>query len=177
MSVTSRVVPATPDRVFAVLCDGWSYSDWVVGTAHIRDVDPRWPAPGTKLHHKAGPWPVSLRDHTVVLACDEPNELVLRPHLWPLGEATVTIRLAPVGGGATRVTIIEEFAAGPLHWVRTKINDVALHYRNVESLRRLADLAVRREGRTAAQRAAARRAADAPRADTDIPDAGPTGHR
>src|SRR5207248_1475605 len=41
-----QVVNATPDRVFEVLADGWTYSDWVVGTAHIRDVDPDWPAPG-----------------------------------------------------------------------------------------------------------------------------------
>jgi uncharacterized protein YndB with AHSA1/START domain len=141
------VVPAPPERVFAVLADGWSYSDWVVGTAHIRNVDADWPAKGSRLHHKAGPWPVSLRDHTEVLSCTAPSELVVQPHLWPLGEATVTIRLTPVGDGATRVTMTEEFAAGPLRWLRTKIDDLALHYRNRESLRRLADLAVRREAR------------------------------
>jgi uncharacterized protein YndB with AHSA1/START domain len=149
VAITQRVVQAPPERVFAVLSDAWSYSDWVVGTAHIRDVDPSWPAPGARLHHKAGPWPVSLRDHTTVLSSTPPTELVLQPHLWPLGEATVTIRLTPVGDGATRVTIGEDFAAGPLRWVRTKLNDVALHYRNVESLRRLADLAERREARAA----------------------------
>src|SRR5690606_23262165 len=47
-------VPAPPERVEAVLADGWTYSDWVVGTAHIRDVDSDWPAPGSRIHHKAG---------------------------------------------------------------------------------------------------------------------------
>ena len=141
-----QLVQAPPERVFAVLRDGWTYSDWVVGTAHIRDVDPRWPAPGATLHHKAGPWPFSLRDHTVVLACEEPRELILQPHLWPLGEVRVRIRLTPAGDGATKVTMDEEFDAGPLRWMRNKINDLLLHRRNRESLRRLADLATKRGG-------------------------------
>jgi uncharacterized protein YndB with AHSA1/START domain len=145
VAVTRRVIQAPPEQVFAVLADGWTYSDWVVGTAHIRDVDAHWPARGARLRHKVGPWPMSLRDHTEVLACDEPRELVVQPHLWPLGEARVTIRLAPAGHGYTEVSLTEDFAAGPLRWMRTKINDLALHYRNRESLRRLADLAERRE--------------------------------
>jgi hypothetical protein len=38
VAVTRRVIQAPADHVFAVLADGWTYSDWVVGTAHIRDV-------------------------------------------------------------------------------------------------------------------------------------------
>jgi uncharacterized protein YndB with AHSA1/START domain len=144
VAIVERVIPAPPERVFEVLKDAWSYSDWVVGTAHIRAVDPTWPAPGSRLYHKAGPWPVSVRDHTVVLACEEPRELIMQPHMWPLGEATVAIRLEPADGGGTRITMAEDFAAGPLRWIRTKVNDVLLHYRNIESLRRLGDLAVRK---------------------------------
>ena len=93
MAVVTHVVPAPPDRVWAVLRDGWTYSDWVVGSVHIRDVDAAWPAPGARLHHKVGPWPVSVRDTSTVLACDEPRELRLRAGLWPFGAATVEIRL------------------------------------------------------------------------------------
>lgn len=37
----------------------------------------------------------------------------------------------------------EDFTAGPLLWARNKLNDLLLHRRNVESLRRLADIAER----------------------------------
>ncbi|GAA4450115.1 SRPBCC family protein [Phytohabitans houttuyneae] len=144
MAVVERTVAATPDRVWAVLADGWTYSDWVVGTAHVRDVDPGWPAPGTEIHHKAGPWPVSIHDSTSVISSDDLRELRLRPRLWPLGEAEVVITLTELDPGHTTVRIAEDFRAGPLRGARTKINDLVLHRRNRESLRRLADLAERR---------------------------------
>jgi uncharacterized protein YndB with AHSA1/START domain len=147
VAVVERVIQAPPEQVFAVLKDGWTYSDWVVGTAHIRAVDPRWPEPGSRLYHKVGPWPLSVRDNSEVISCAEPTELSLRAKMWPLGEATVVLRLSATGDGGTRVTIAEDFAAGPLRWVRTKVNDLLLHARNVETLRRLGDLAVRRGAR------------------------------
>ncbi|GGM96858.1 polyketide cyclase [Actinoplanes campanulatus] len=143
MATVARTVQAPPDRIFAVLADGWSYSDWVVGTVHIRDVEEAWPAPGTRLHHKAGPWPLSLHDSSTVLACTPGKELKLNAGLWPLGAAEVDIRLDPVDGGATRVVIEEDFTEGPLRWVRNKLNDLLLHRRNMETLRRLADIAER----------------------------------
>jgi hypothetical protein len=143
VAIVQRTIPAPPDRVFAVLADGWTYSDWVVGTVHIRDVDKHWPQPGAELHHKAGPWPLSLKDKSTVLSMEPDRELTLRAGLWPLGEAIVAIRLEPVGVSATKVTMKEDFNAGPLLWVRTKINDLVLHRRNVESLRRLCDIATR----------------------------------
>jgi hypothetical protein len=147
VATVQRTVHASPDRVFAVLADGWTYSDWVVGTAHIRDVEPAWPAPGSLLHHKAGPWPLSLKDSSTVVACEPNRSLTLKAGLWPLGEAIVKIDLEPVGAAATRVTMQEEFTAGPLRWARNKINDVLLHGRNVEALRRLADIAEREKAR------------------------------
>jgi hypothetical protein len=39
VSETRKVIDTTPDRIFAVLADGWTYASWVVGAAHIRDVD------------------------------------------------------------------------------------------------------------------------------------------
>ncbi|SCF27369.1 Uncharacterized conserved protein YndB, AHSA1/START domain [Micromonospora viridifaciens] len=139
-----KVIDAPPERVFDVLADGWTYSDWVVGTAHVRDVDAGWPQVGSQLHHRAGPWPLSLQDASTVLACEAPHRLVLRVGIWPAGEAIVSFTLAPLPGGRTRVRIGEEFVAGPLHRLRNKLNDVVLHLRNRESLNRLADIASRR---------------------------------
>jgi len=145
MAVVEHIVAAPPSRVWAILADGWTYSDWVVGTVHIRDVDPGWPAPGSRIHHKAGPWPLSIHDSTVAIAVEAPHELHLRPRMWPLGEAEVHITLTEIDPQHTRIRLAEDFRAGPLLWVRTKVNDLVMHRRNRESLRRLADLAVRRQ--------------------------------
>jgi uncharacterized protein YndB with AHSA1/START domain len=143
----TRSVQAPPDRVFAVLADGWTYSDWVVGTSHIRDVEEAWPAPGSKLRHKAGPWPFSLHDSSTVLECVPDRELKIRAGLWPLGEAVVDILLEPDTDGGTTVVMHEDFESGPLLWIRNKINDLVLHQRNVEALRRLADIAEHGDGK------------------------------
>jgi hypothetical protein len=147
VAVVVHVIQAPVDRVWAVLADGWTYSDWVVGTVHIRDVDQAWPAKGSTLRHKAGPWPLSLRDKSVVLESDPPRSLVLEAGLWPMGAATVSVTLEPVGGSATRVTMAEQFTRGPLLGVRNKLSDLVLHRRNRESLRRLADIATREKSR------------------------------
>jgi hypothetical protein len=144
MAIVSRTIQAPPDHVFAVLADGWTYSDWVVGTAHIRAVDDNWPQVGARLHHKIGPWPLSLKDTSTVIECLPARSLTLDAGLWPLGAAIVHLELEPQGVTATRVTMHEDFHAGPLAWTKNKLNDLLLHGRNVEALRRLADLAEQR---------------------------------
>ncbi len=54
MATVSRVVAASPDQVWAVLADGWAYSNWVTGTSHMRAVAADWPAVGSKIHHRLG---------------------------------------------------------------------------------------------------------------------------
>ena len=149
MAVVERVIAATPEQIFAVLADGWSYSDWVVGTAHIRDVDRDWPTPGSQLYHKAAVWPFSFKDKTVVVDSDPPHWIVMRPHMWPLGELMVRFTLTPVNEVETRVTLEEHFAAGPMGWMRTKVDDMLMHWRNKEAMRRLSDLATRKVARSA----------------------------
>lgn len=145
MAIVEKVIDAPPQQVFDVLADGWTYSDWVVGTAHVRDVDDTWPRVGSRLHHRAGPWPFSLQDASTVLECEAPHKLVLKAGLWPAGEAIVVFALQPLDDGRTRVTIGEDFAAGPLRWVRNKLNDLVLHQRNKETLNRLSDIATRQK--------------------------------
>ena len=144
MSQVAMEIPASVDRVWAVLADGWTYAAWVVGASHIRDVDAEWPAPGSRLHHKAGPWPVSIRDRSESLDWDPGRMLLLKVHLWPFGAGQVKFTLDPLDDRATRVTMQEQFVAGPMVAVRNKVGDVVLHFRNTEALQRLADLAERR---------------------------------
>src|SRR5690242_126529 len=134
MATVTQTMHVPAEQVWGILADGWTYSDWVVGTAHIRDVDATWPAVGSKLHHKIGPWPLSLRDTSTVVAADPGRSLTLHARMWPFGEATVSFDLVAVDADNTRVTMHEHFHAGPLQWVQNKVNDLALHGRNVEAL-------------------------------------------
>ncbi|MEV4619116.1 SRPBCC family protein [Asanoa sp. NPDC049573] len=149
MARTEHTIAASAEQVFAVLANGWTYSDWVVGTAHIRDVDATWPEAGGQIHHKAGPWPLSLWERTVSLECEPPRRLVMRPRLWPFGEATVRITLTDADAGGTRIVLEEQFTGGPLLAVRNRVNDMVLSRRNAESLRRLANIVERSHRPTA----------------------------
>jgi uncharacterized protein YndB with AHSA1/START domain len=141
---TCRTVKASPERVFAVLADGWSYASWVVGAAHIRDVDAGWPAVGARVHHRIGPWPFQINDDTRVVAM-EPNRLIeLDAKMWPVGAARVRVELEPVTPDATRVRMIEALAAGVGRLLPKPIQFLLLRPRNREALRRLDDIAVHR---------------------------------
>jgi uncharacterized protein YndB with AHSA1/START domain len=147
MSTVEHLINTTPERVFEVLADGWTYSDWVVGSAHIRNVDPEFPKAGSRLHHMVGPWPLTIKDNSLVLECEAPYMLLLKVKAWPLGAGKVRFVLTPVGDKSTRITMTEDFTEGPLIAARNMINDVLLNGRNKESLRRLADLAIHRTPR------------------------------
>jgi uncharacterized protein YndB with AHSA1/START domain len=145
VSRTSRTLEATPEQVWNVLSDGWLYPLWVVGASRMREVDESWPAVGSRLHHSVGAWPLLLDDHTEVVTSEPTTLLELRAHAWPAGRADVTVRLHPVGAG-TEVVLEERAASGPGALVPPPVQDPLLHWRNVESLRRLAFLAERRQG-------------------------------
>jgi len=144
---TYRVIGTTPDRVFAVLADGWSYASWVVGAAHIRDVEDAWPAVGSRVHHRVGPWPLQIDDHTVVRVCESDRVLELGARVWPLGAARVRLELNPYGAAATRVCMAERITGGLGRLLPLAVQGLLLRPRNAESLRRLDDVAVHREGR------------------------------
>ncbi len=145
MTINTRVLATTPDRVWDVLTDGWLYPLWVVGATRMRAVDANWPEVGSKIHHSVGVWPAVLDDDTEVLECDPGRFLRLRARGWPLGEAEVAIRLTAQGAG-TLVAIDEEAVSGPGSYLPGPVKAVSIKIRNVESLRRLAFLA---EGRVA----------------------------
>ena len=143
MSTITRVVEATPDQVWSVLSDGWTYPVWVVGASRMRDVDADWPEVGSQLHHSAGVWPVLVDDSTEVLECTPGSMLRLRARGWPAGEAEVVIRLRPQGS-STEVVIEENTVSGPASLIPKLVEDPLMDWRNTETLRRLAYVAENR---------------------------------
>ncbi|MGV9677503.1 SRPBCC family protein [Nocardia sp. NPDC003482] len=138
------IVDASPEDVFAVLSDGWLYGLWVVGASHIRDVDPGWPAVGTRIHHSIGPWPLNRRDITVVRALEPPRMLELEARLWPLGAALIRLDLEETADGRTEIRMGEHVSRGPGKLLPANLQQLALAPRNIESLHRLGDLAIGR---------------------------------
>ncbi|MEO7447223.1 MAG: SDR family NAD(P)-dependent oxidoreductase, partial [Humibacillus sp.] len=129
--------PAT--AVWDVLDDGWSYCNWIVGTAQMRDVDAQWPAPGARLHHSVGIWPALISDTTEVLERSD-TSLKLEARGWPLGKAHVTIEVEPLDERTSRVTMVEDAVAGPGMLVPSEARQLLIVPRNRESLQRLSQI-------------------------------------
>jgi uncharacterized protein YndB with AHSA1/START domain len=134
-------IDAPPERVFAVLADWRSYGHWVVGSRFMRGVDPGFPAAGTRFHHQVGIGPLHLNDHTKVLEVDQPHHLVLKAKARPLfGTAIVDLRMEPRDGG-THVVMREDPGDPITAFVFNPLTHLLVRGRNVESLRRLKELA------------------------------------
>jgi uncharacterized protein YndB with AHSA1/START domain len=131
-----------PQRVFAVLSDPQSYGHWVVGSKYIRGADPGFPAPGTRFHHAVGFGPLTVKDHTTVLESSPPHRLVLKAKARPLGTAKVIMEIQPEGSGS-RVTMVEDPGDALTKFVFNPLTHALVRGRNVESLRRLQELAER----------------------------------
>lgn len=142
-SVT-RDIAAPRQRVWEVMADGWTYSQWVVGNSRMRAVDNDWPAPGTRILHSIGVWPAVIDDETVVLSCTLQEELVLLAKLGPLGSARITLRLSDIPEGC-RVEMAEVAASGPMRLVPDRLQLTGIWPRNRECIWRLANLAEERD--------------------------------
>src|SRR3954447_20253295 len=112
MAVTETLIGVGPDAVFKLLADGRSYGEWGVGAKNIRDVDPGWPEPGSKIHHTVGLGPFVIRDSTKVVMAEEPTRLQLEARVRPTGVAAIDLRLIPEDEG-TRVVMREDVVSGP----------------------------------------------------------------
>jgi uncharacterized protein YndB with AHSA1/START domain len=136
MARNERLIPASPERVFAVLSDPEAYAYWVVGSDTIRDADPTWPQVGSRFYHRVGIGPIKVRDYTEVIAMEPGRRLELHAKARPLCTARVELDLERRGGG-TLVTMIEEAGDTLSHLVLNPLADVLIRRRNDESLRRL----------------------------------------
>ena len=141
MIEVTRLIEAEPAEVMEILSDGWTYAGWIVGASTIRAVDEGFPAPGTRVHHAFGVWPLVIADTTHVLEVEPDRRLKLEARGWPVGQATVEITLEPSGIRQTRVTMVEDASAGPGKLVPYPVRQAMLLPRNRETLRRLAYLA------------------------------------
>lgn len=139
---------APPEAVFAVLSDGWRYADWVVGAKKIRAVDPEWPAPGSKFHHKVGFGPFEINDNSKLEAIDPPRSISLNVRARPAGIARVHIALEPDDEGGTMIAMDEYPIAGVARFTDNPIQRALLAGRNLEALRRLKNLAEEDVGAT-----------------------------
>ena len=148
MAHTALRVRARPDDVFDVLLDARAYPFWVVGARRLRDVDPGWPAPGTRFHRALGLGPLVLRDTTRMVEWVRPRCVALEARFRPAGIAKVTITVHQEGETSV-IHIDEEPVGGPVHGLWGSTLDRAVQLRNVLSLRRLRRLVDRRAAGTA----------------------------
>lgn len=137
---TTRVMTCTPQAVLDVLSDGWTYATWVVGASRVRDVDADWPTTGSQIHHSVGAWPLLLDDTTTVEEQVPGHSLQLEVRAWPTGEGRVLLEVLPHGDGC-EVRITEDVVGGPAVLIPAPARNAMLHWRNGETLRRLAFLA------------------------------------
>ena len=129
MATTDIVIEAPASAVYATLLDAWTYEVWVGGAKRIRDVDPNWPAPGSRFHHSVGIGPLQTRDQTQLLQRETDRLVVLQVQIWPIGEGTVRLELEDLGE-RTRVVMHETFTNGPAAWADNRLQQLAVKLRN-----------------------------------------------
>ena len=140
MSVNETYVDAPPEAVFDVLADPYAYAHWVLGATRTREADADWPEPGSTFHHTQGMFGIGLPDSTSVIAAERPRSIVLEARIRPFAVNKVELRLFPNGRG-TKVVMVEYPTGGIAAKLRNPLVDLTLKLRNVESLRRLRNLA------------------------------------
>jgi hypothetical protein len=141
--VVSRQCTASPDQIWAVLADGFSYAAWVVGASHVRAVEPSWPQTGARLHHAVGAWPFLIRDSTSVESSSPSRSLSLLANARPFGHARVRLEIEPDGQGSLVRMSEAPVSPGLRTTLPRAIWAPLLAARNSESLARLIALAER----------------------------------
>ena len=138
MAINRRVMALPADQVWDALSDGYTYSDWVVGTRKIRDVDDTFPAKGSRLHYTIGHFPLRHDSHTEVLDVD-PSErrLDLAINSQPAGRFRVVLNVTPQSERTSLVEIDEKPLDGIVKVLHNPLFDLVIKVRNVETLRRL----------------------------------------
>ncbi|MGW7317226.1 SRPBCC family protein [Streptomyces sp. NPDC054854] len=137
MAVRHRLIHAAPHEVWAVLCDGSRYADWVVGTSDSRVARGMWPELGSALDYtvRIGPWAGS--GTTIVRRVQAPRELELEVDSGPLGTARVAIEIR-VWGEESLIIVDEHPLRGLGGLLHNAALDTLIQLRHRDMLRRLA---------------------------------------
>lgn len=141
-----------PQEVFDHVLDAWRYPDWLLGASIIRAVDDDWPAVGSAFHHRVGFGPLKVNDRSRIIEIDPPRRLVLHVRATPALQAVVTFAVEPTAEGS--VLWLEESPALRLGQLLRPVLDPPTHVRNKASLRNLADLMERDDGKAEAEKKA-----------------------
>lgn len=132
---------ASPEQVWRLLADPYSWADWVAGTSAIRAADTHWPASGARLYHRFGPRPLAVHGHTTVVDVEPARRIGLLASALPY--AVVRIEITVDGSpGRTRVGLCEELVGG-LGVRLPRVSRAIQRARNRRSLDRLIELAER----------------------------------
>jgi hypothetical protein len=143
MTTNTSHLPVTPERAFEALEDPRSFRYLVAGARRVRRFDPRWPEPGTALHHTVGIPPLLVWDQTEVMASEPPGRLLLEARIGPFGALSVEIcfRARPDG---CEMVVTERPVRGLVNQpVLRQIVEAGIRVRNAEfgrRMRRLVDL-------------------------------------
>ena len=131
------LVNGTPDEVWEVLSDGWSYAQWVVGTTQIRDVDRSWPEVGSRLFFTVGRGPLRVDNQTTVRILEPKQHIEIEAHAPPIGSARVAVTVKPWGDDS--VVILDEHPLrGPGARLHNGLVEALVHIRTRRMLANLA---------------------------------------
>lgn len=139
VAMLNVLVKRPPDHVWKFLSDGRRYSEWVVGTRAIRDVDDAWPAVGSSIHFSFGLGPLAFDDRTTVRNAEPPHMLEMEAHAGRLGTVRLLFELRP-WGEHTVVVLDEHPLSGPGAHLHNALLDLGLRFRNRRMLDKLAKL-------------------------------------
>jgi uncharacterized protein YndB with AHSA1/START domain len=136
VAVLNALIDRSPEAVWAILEDGRSYADWVVGTRKIHEVDVDWPAVGSCIRYTVGAGPLTIHDTTTVRRLEPGRELELEARAGWLGSARISFDVRPWGKN-TLVILDEHPLSGPgARWHNTVV-EVLLRFRNRRMLENL----------------------------------------
>src|SRR5581483_2146654 len=138
VAVLNVLINRDPKQVWDVLADGRAYAEWVVGTKRIREVDPNWPAEGSRIHYTVGAGRFTVEDITTVRLVEPERRLELEANAGWVGSARVSISLLPWGKDRTLVIVDEHPLTGVGARMHTMLADILLGFRNRRMMRALA---------------------------------------